>query len=216
MFTGLIEEIGVVTAVRRVAGGLRITVGAPRVTEDLRVGDSVAVSGACLTATAVGGGAFVADVVTETERRTTLPRMRAAGRVNLELALRADSRLGGHLVAGHVDAVGQVLSRTRTASALVLEIAAPSDLTPFIVEKGSVAVDGASLTVMDVSDTRFRVSVIPHTARVTTVGDLTPGAEVNLEVDMIAKYIARMLEPHVAPVKRGHGLTEETLRRLGF
>lgn len=216
MFTGLIEEVGVVTAIRRVAGGLRIAVNASRVTEDLRVGDSVSVSGACLTATEVSRGTFAADVVAESEQRTTIPRMRAGWRVNLERAMRADARLGGHLVAGHVDAVGQVLATSRTASAIVLEVGAPANLMPFIVEKGSIAIDGVSLTVMDAADTRFRVSVIPHTARVTTIGELTPGAGVNLEVDMIAKYVARMLDPYRAPARQMSGLTEEALRKLGF
>ncbi len=216
MFTGLIEEVGVVSSIRRVAGGLSITVAAGVVMGGMRVGDSVSVNGACLTATDVRGDGFTADVVAETEQRTTFPRMRATQRVNLERAVRADTRLGGHLVAGHIDGVGQVLSTARSASSILLDVSAPPDLMPFIVDKGSIAVDGVSLTVAKTADTWFRVSVIPHTAGVTTIGGLSPGAEVNLEVDMIAKYVARLLHGRGSGAAESSGLTEDALRKLGF
>ena len=216
MFTGLIEEVGVVSSVRRVAGGLSLRVGAGVIMDDLRVGDSVSVNGACLTATEVHADGFTADVVAETEQRTTFTRMRATRRVNLERAVRADTRLGGHLVAGHIDGVGQVLSTARSASSILLDVSASSDLMRFIVDKGSIALDGVSLTIAKAADTWFRVSVIPHTAAVTTIGELAPGAEVNLEVDMIVKYVDRLLRVHKSDASRGSGLTEDTLRKLGF
>lgn len=216
MFTGLIEEVGIVSSIRRVAGGLSITVGARLVMDDLRVGDSVSVNGACLTATDVQRDSFTADVVAETEQRTTFPRMRPTQRVNLERAVRADARLGGHLVAGHIDGVGQVLSTARSATSMLVDVAPPAALMPFIVDKGSIAIDGVSLTIARIADTWFRVSVIPHTAGVTTIGDLSPGTEVNLEADMIVKYVARLLDVHGSGAPGRPVLTEDALRKLGF
>ena len=182
MFTGLIEELGAL----RARTGSRFTFEAKLVTEAAEVGDSIAVNGCCLTVVELGPGTWSADVVDETLGRTTLGRLRPGDPVNLERPLRLSDRMGGHVVQGHVDGLGEVL-----AGAPDLIIRTPD--TRYIVEKGSIAVDGVSLTVVGVDDGRFSVAVIPHTASVTTLGRRQPGDEVNLEFDLIAKYVERLL-----------------------
>jgi len=182
MFTGLIEELGSLAA----RDGHRFTFAAELVTTDANVGDSIAVDGCCLTVVALDPGRWSADVVDETLSRTTLGGLRPGDPVNLERPVRPSDRLGGHVVQGHVDRLGEVLS---AGAALV--VGTPH--TRYLVEKGSVAVDGVSLTVTDVKDDRFRVAVIPHTAAVTTLGSLQPGDNVNLEFDILAKYVERLL-----------------------
>jgi len=183
MFTGLIEELGALWA----RNGGRFTFEAALVTEGTRVGDSIAVNGCCLTVVEVGPGTWSADLVEETLARTTLGGLRLGDPVNLERPLRVTDRLGGHVVQGHVDRVGEVVSPARD-----LVVATPD--TRYLVEKGSVAVDGVSLTVVAVEDDRFRVAVIPHTAEMTTLGRLRPGDPVNLEFDILAKYVERLLQ----------------------
>jgi riboflavin synthase len=182
MFTGLIEELGSLAS----RDGSRFTFAADVVTRDAKAGDSIAVNGCCLTAVAFGPGTWSADVVDETLSRTNLGRLQPGDPVNLERPLRLTDRLGGHVVQGHVDAVGEVVSR---APDLVVRAAD----TRYVVEKGSVAVDGVSLTVVEATDDRFRVAVIPHTAGVTTLGRVRPGDTVNLEFDILAKYVERLL-----------------------
>ncbi len=179
MFTGLIEEMGRLAA----RDGHRFTFDAATVLDGTRVGDSIAVNGCCLTVVALGATTWSADVVDETLSRTTLADLHPGDPVNLERPLRLDGRLGGHLVQGHVDAVGDV-----TEAAPHLAIASPP--TRYLVEKGSISVDGVSLTVVDLTDEGFTVAVIPHTAEVTTLGTRRPGDRVNLEFDLIAKYVA--------------------------
>jgi riboflavin synthase len=184
MFTGIVEELGTVRA--RDRG--RFTFGAAVVVEDLKVGDSVAVNGCCLTVVEVGEGWWRADAVDETLARTNLTDVQPGDPVNLERPVRLADRLGGHLVQGHVDAVGEIVT-----GAPELRVKTPADLLRYVVTKGSITVDGCSLTVVEVFDDGFSVAVIPHTAKVTTLGRKGPGDRVNLEVDLVAKYVERLL-----------------------
>ena len=188
MFTGLVQRTGLVSSL---ADGRLVVDIQPR--WDISRGDSVAVNGVCLTATGDGGDGFDADVMAETLRRTALGQLRDGDRVNLELPLRLGDRLGGHIVQGHVDAVGTVESVTEEGFARVVSIAAESELLRYTVEKGSIAVDGVSLTVASVDDRSFSVSLIPETLENTTLGALTPGRAVNLEVDVLAKYVEKLM-----------------------
>ncbi|MBV9285984.1 MAG: riboflavin synthase [Acidimicrobiia bacterium] len=184
MFTGIVEELG---SVRDRDGG-RFTFVADAVVEDLKIGDSVAVNGCCLTAVEIGEGWYRADAVDETLTRTNLADLEPGDPVNLERPVRLADRLGGHLVQGHVDAVGKIVT-----AAPDLRVQAPVDVLRYVVTKGSITVDGCSLTVVDVFDDGFTVAIIPHTAEVTTLGRKGPGDRVNLEVDLVAKYVERLL-----------------------
>jgi riboflavin synthase len=185
MFTGIVEELG--TVISRDGGGFRF--GAAVVTADAAVGDSIAVNGCCLTVTALGDGWWEATAVDETLSRTNLEDLGAGDRVNFERPVRLADRLGGHLVQGHVDAVGEVVT-----AAPDLRVRMPVALARYVVSKGSITVDGCSLTVVDALDDGFTVAVIPHTAECTTLGLRRPGDRVNLEVDVVAKYLERLLE----------------------
>ncbi|MHB8506199.1 MAG: riboflavin synthase, partial [Acidimicrobiales bacterium] len=187
-FTGIVEELGRVRAVEPGPAATRLVVEAPIVSEGAAIGESIAVNGACLTVVDHGGGWWAADAVAETLGRTTLGRLRPGDAVNLERPMRPDGRLGGHLVQGHVDGVGEVL-----APAPALRVRVPAHLLAYLVEKGSVTVDGCSLTVVEVGDDWFSVAIIPHTAAVTTLGTRAAGDAVNLEADVIAKYVERLL-----------------------
>jgi len=194
MFTGIIQSIGRLSDIEARGDGIRIAVDiGVRDIIDVTVGDSVAVNGCCLTVVAINGSTLDFDVSAETLRcTTTLDKL---GDVNLEMALRATDRLGGHLVAGHVDGVGTVVQfAAREDGGVFAEIDAPADLARFIAAKGSIAVHGVSLTVNGVSGSRFDVNLIPHTLAVTTLGTVAPGARVNLEIDLVARYVARLLE----------------------
>jgi riboflavin synthase len=185
MFTGIVEELG---RVRSREGG-RFTFEATAVLADAKIGDSIAVNGCCLTVVDLGAGWWAADAVDETLARTNLGDLSPGDPVNLERPVRAEDRLGGHIVQGHVDAVGEVVS-----PAPELRVKLPDGLSRYIVEKGSITVDGCSLTVVDALDDEFSVAIIPHTAEVTTLGVRRPGDRVNLEVDLVAKYVERLLE----------------------
>ncbi len=200
MFTGLIEEMGVLAATDE----SRLVFKATTVTDDSRVGDSIAVNGCCLTVVDIGPGWWAADVVAETRRRTNLGDLEPGDAVNLERPVRVGSRLGGHLVQGHVDAVGTIRS-----PAPDLEVGVERRLLPYLVEKGSVTVDGISLTIVSVADSAFRVAVIPHTVEVTTLGRKTAGDRVNLEVDVIAKYAERLLQAGAVSPYTALGATGE-------
>ena len=194
MFTGLVEEIGVVEELEQLDDAVRIAVRAPKVTEDAAPGDSIAVDGVCLTVVDSVDGTFTADVMRETLDRSRLGTYKAGSRVNLERALAAGQRMGGHIVQGHVDGVGEVVSRTPSEHWEVVRFTLPERLERYVVEKGSIAVNGTSLTVSAVGEGYFEISLIPTTLRDTTAGALAPGDPVNLEVDIVAKYVEKMVQ----------------------
>jgi riboflavin synthase len=191
MFTGLVQGIGSVATVERSEEGARITIRTPLVAE-LSAGDSVAINGICLTAVSVHDGEFAAEAMNETLSRSSLGDLGAGGRVNLELPLRAGDRLGGHVVQGHVDGMGTVRHVAEDGFARRVEIEAPRDVLRYVVEKGSIAVDGVSLTVAGLDDRSFTVSLIPETLQRTNLGQAGPGDRVNLEVDVLAKYVEKL------------------------
>lgn len=193
MFTGLIAELGIVQELRRRGESYRLTLAAHRVMEDLNIGDSVAVNGVCLTAVALGGDCFTADVMPETVRHTNIGDLQCGDKVNLERTLRMCDRLDGHIVSGHTEGVGTITQVRSDGIANVFTIKTEERLLKYILPKGSIAVDGISLTVTQVTANDFSVSVIPHTARETTLGFKVQGAKVNLETDVIGKYVERLL-----------------------
>jgi riboflavin synthase len=192
VFTGLVEDLGTVAAVDATADGVRLTLES-RLAHELGEGDSVAVNGVCLTAVGICGERFGADVMHETLRRSSLGEIVAGSRVNLELALRVDARLGGHMMQGHVDGVGAVAAVRPDGFARIVTVDADPSLLRYVVEKGSIAVDGVSLTVARVGDSDFDVSLIPETLERTNLGRAQPGAPVNLEVDILAKYVEKLV-----------------------
>jgi len=197
MFTGIVEEKGVITAIADLGDSLRLTVRGPRVTGDAQHGDSIAVNGCCLTVMTQKGDTFGADVMKESLDKTSLGDLEVGSAVNLERATAAGGRLGGHIVQGHVDGTGRILSRTPSENWEVVRIGVPSHLARYLVDKGSITVDGTSLTVVEVVDepdgSWFSVSLIPTTLADTTLGERAPGDRVNLEVDILAKYVERLL-----------------------
>jgi riboflavin synthase len=196
VFTGIVEELGEVVGIDVDGDSARLTVRGPVVTAHANRGDSIAINGVCLTVTSAGGGEFSADVMGETLDRSSLGELKPGSAVNLERPLRPDGRLGGHIVQGHVDGTGTITARRSASDWDVVRISIPPGLARYIVQKGSVAVDGVSLTVSALSDSAgpwFEVSLIPETLQRTTLGSKSPGAVVNLEVDLIAKYVERLL-----------------------
>jgi riboflavin synthase len=197
MFTGIVEEVGDVVAAEVRPEGARLRVRAPRLAPLASLGDSIAVSGCCLTVVERDGDVVAFDAVPETLARTTLGGLYAGGRVNLEEDLRAGEPLGGHIVQGHVDGVGEVAGREVEGDGARLAVRTPEELRRFLVEKGSIAVAGVSLTVAALTDDGFEVALIPHTLAVTTLGELNPGDHVNLETDVLARHVERLLRPLV-------------------
>jgi riboflavin synthase len=193
MFTGLIENVGRIAAVTRRPDGIQLRVATP-LAEELGAGDSVSVNGVCLTATSAEGGEFTADIGPETQRVTTLGGLSEGRVVNLERSMRADSRFGGHFVQGHVDGMGTLVSVRPDGDAHWLTIGFPGELAPFLIRKGSIAVDGISLTVAALADTSFDIMIIPFTWAHTNAASMRPGDRVNLECDMLGKYVARIAE----------------------
>ena len=193
MFTGIVEELGEVTAWEQLPDAARITVHGPLVTSDTKHGDSIAVNGVCLTVVASEGGAFTADVMQESLDRSSLGALTVGSRVNLERAMRLQDRLGGHLVQGHVDGTGDIVSKNPSAHWTVVRVTLPTELDRYVVEKGSITVDGISLTVSATETGWFEVSLIPTTLELTNLGRKGPGEPVNLEVDITAKYIEKLL-----------------------
>lgn len=212
MFTGLIECVGRLTALRRNGGTVRLELTAPLPPEEVRVGDSVAVNGACLTVTMVSGDRFSFDVSPETVDRTTFHAQVPGSPLNIERALRLGARLDGHLVTGHIDCTGCLERSDVRGNTRILTFSLPEQHGRLLVEKGSVAIDGISLTVNSVQEDRFSVAIIPHTLLKTTLAALVPGQKVNIETDIIGKYIARLVSPH----QPANGLSMETLLRNGF
>ena len=211
MFTGIVTEVGTIRAVTAGARSARIVVETVRVAGEVVLGDSVAVNGACLTVAEMDPPALTFDVVTETLRKTTLSDLARGRKVNLEPALRVGDRLSGHFVMGHVDGVGEIVSRSDDPGQVTVRIRAPEALDGLLVEKGSVAVEGVSLTTWDVEGREFSLALVPHTLSATTLPTLSRGAKVNLEADIIARWVAKLL-----PRSDGGGLTFETLRDAGW
>ena len=203
MFTGIVEELGTVAAVEDQGDAVRLSIRATTVLEDVSLGDSIAVNGCCLTVTDVTDGVWTADVMQETLDKTSLRGASPGDPVNLERAATLSTRLGGHLVQGHVDGVGEVLARTPSEHWEVVTVSLPSGLAPYLVDKGSVTVDGVSLTVVEAHDDRFTVSLIPETLARTTLGRRAVGERVNLEVDVIAKYVAKLVHAYTEPTAGG-------------
>lgn len=217
MFTGIIQALGSIARVEPRGGDARLYVETG--TLDLSgasVGDSIAVNGVCLTAVELGNAYFGADVSAETLARTTLGGLGLRAPVNLELALLPTTRLGGHLVSGHVDGVGEIVAREKEARSVRFTIQAPPPLGRYIAEKGSICVDGISLTVNAVEDARFQVNIVPHTLESTTLGGARVAQKVNLEVDVIARYLERLLSAGDAHPEDGNGLSRELLARYGY
>ena len=213
MFTGIIEEIGTVKEVRHGHRSAVVTISAEKVLPDTSRGDSIAVNGVCLTVIAMDDDSFSADATPETISRSSLGQMHRGSRVNLERAMAADGRFGGHIVMGHIDGIGKVSRVIKDDNSILLSIEAPPALMRYIVEKGSIAIDGISLTVAEVWESGFTVSVIPHTASETTIGWMVAGTTVNLETDIIGKYAERFLMPEKRSRK---GITAEMLSEYGF
>lgn len=214
MFTGIIEEIGTVRRIERGARGARLTIGAETVLEGTKIGDSIATNGVCLTVTGMTADSFAADVMAETLRRSGLGALQSSAPVNLERAMPADGRFGGHIVSGHIDGTGTVAALRREDNAVWVTVHAAPALLRYIVEKGSIAIDGVSLTVAAVDTDGFSVSIIPHTGAQTILLGKKPGDTVNLECDVIGKYVEKLLGPHQE--KPGSGITMDFLAQNGF
>lgn len=213
MFTGIIEEVGKVTSIKQEGGSRRLTVAATELVKELTKGASIAVSGVCLTAVEFGAKFFAADLAEETWKRTSFSRIKEGALVNLELPMRADGRFGGHIVQGHVDGTGtfQALDRIKGADDYWLRIEIPPELTRYVIYKGSLSIEGISLTVANIEGTAVTVAIIPHTIKMTNLGSLKRGDPVNLEVDMIAKYVEKMMRGDA-----GSSITLEELVAKGF
>ena len=215
IFTGIIEELGAVKNINRGPHSFQINIAAQKVVEDLKIGDSIAVNGVCLTVTSFSTTHFIADVMPETLNKTNLKELKGGMQVNLERALTLNSRLGGHLVQGHVDAIGTILQKERLDIAVIFRIEAPPEVLKYTVNKGSIAIDGISLTVVDVFTDSFTVSLIPHTAKYTTLGFKEPGVTVNLESDVIGRYVEKLLGNN-QPGTKAKSLTTSFLAENGF
>ncbi|MFS0553520.1 riboflavin synthase [Brevibacillus sp. 179-C9.3 HS] len=217
MFTGLVEEVGVLESIQGNEQASRLIIRAQQVLEGVKIGDSIAVNGICLTVTSYTNRQFSVDVMPQTMNKTSLRQLRSGQRVNLERAMRLGDRFGGHIVSGHVDGTGTVVSREVNANAVLFQIEASSQLLKYVIARGSICIDGISLTVVDVENSRFTVSIIPHTLANTSLADRRPGDMVNLEADVIGKYVERLLgyHNHVGNQK-SDGLSLAFLQENGF
>lgn len=220
MFTGIVEELGTIYSIKRGASSAAIEISADLIFGDLKIGDSVAVNGICLTATSVNlkKKTWTADVMHETLNRSSLGLLNSGDKVNLERAMAANGRFGGHIVSGHIDGTGHIISMKPDDNAVLISISAAPEILRLIVEKGSITIDGISLTVTEVTETHFSVSIIPHTMKETVLGFKKPGDKVNLENDVIGKYVERLLGAPKATTtqKKSSGLTLEFLAEHGF
>ena len=215
MFTGIVEETGTIKKIEKGTSSGRLTIEADKVLQGSKIGDSIAVNGVCLTITGMSGHLFTADVMAETMNRSSLGLLQPGSRVNLERAMPADGRFGGHIVAGHVDGTGTIVKIEKDETAVWYRIEAAPEVLRYIVEKGSITIDGISLTVATVSDTDFQVSIIPHTQANTVLSDRKTGDVVNLETDIIGKYVEKLLQPQKTPEKESK-ITLEFLAENGF
>lgn len=213
MFTGLVEELGKVKKIDTSARSVRLTIQAAKVLDDVKIGDSIAVNGACLTVVACTAASFTADVMPETVKQTGLRALKPGDFVNLERALRFGDRLGGHLVSGHIDGIGVIDKLKKDDIAVVMTVQCDAELLRYIVRKGSVAIDGISLTVVEVTDQWFSVSLIPHTYAVTALAVKQPGNMVNVETDLLGRYVEKFL---TAPQTKNQGLSKQLLGKYGF
>lgn len=217
MFTGIIEEQGKIKSIAKGSSSAVLTIEASKVLEDVHIGDSIAVNGVCLTCTSFTSSQFTADVMHETLDRSSLGQLTPGSAVNLERAMAANGRFGGHIVAGHIDGVGHVTNIRNDDNAIWYTIEAPKDIMRYIVEKGSIAIDGISLTVATVTSDSFQVSIIPHTSSETTLSLRKPGDIVNLENDVIGKYVEKLIEPYTEDKGQSESkITYEFLAQHGF
>ncbi|WP_456415259.1 riboflavin synthase [Thiolapillus sp.] len=217
MFTGIIQATGKITSIKDQGGDIRLGIHTGKLDlSDVALGDSIAVNGVCLTAVELPGDGFVADVSRETLSLTSLGELAGGSPVNLEKALTLASRLGGHLVSGHVDALGKVISREEDARSVQFVVEAPAELAKYIVHKGSITVDGVSLTVNGVNGARFELNIVPHTLQETIMGSYRPGSKVNLEVDLVGRYLERLLLGDKAAEPKAKEVTRDQLRKAGF
>jgi riboflavin synthase len=216
MFTGIIQALGKIAAIERKSGDFRLKIDTGKLPlHDTQLGDSIAVNGVCLTAIELGTRHFCADVSNETWTRTTLSHTAVGAAVNLELALTPSTRMGGHIVSGHVDGIGKIIGRKQDARSVRLSVQVPNELAKYIAEKGSICINGISLTVNEVNGAVFGVNIVPHTLQETTLNDVIVGTEINLEVDILARYMERLMRGEAAAYPDS-GVSEDLLKRSGF
>jgi len=216
MFTGIVEEVGTVKSIKSGAVSAELKIEGKTIFSDIHLGDSIAVNGVCLTVTSFDKSTFTADVMHETLNRSSLGALKSGSRVNLERAMAADGRFGGHIVSGHIDGTGKIVSLTKDGIAVWVKISASPEILRLIVEKGSIAIDGISLTVAEVTDKYFQVSIIPHTASNTTLLDKKTGDTVNLENDIVGKYVEKLLSFGKKEEEKKSGITLDFLAKNGF
>lgn len=217
MFTGLIEELGQLKSIKKKGNSMSLSISAQNIMNDLAVGDSIAVNGICLTVADFASGVFTVDVMPETLTRTSLNSLSVGSKVNLERAMAATGRFGGHFVSGHIDGVASLVEKTFVDNSVVFKFKFAAELNKYLVQKGSIAIDGVSLTIAQLDEAEFTVSIIPHTLAETNLGEYAIGDRVNIEVDMLAKYIESILSStDIASKKDKNNITEEFLREQGF
>ncbi|PEA85316.1 riboflavin synthase [Bacillus pseudomycoides] len=213
MFTGIVEELGTVSNIRQSGEAMKLTIAANTILSDVKLGDSIAVNGICLTVTSFTASSFTVDAMPETVRATSLRMLGTSSKVNLERAMAANGRFGGHFVTGHIDGIGTILNKKQHYNAIYYKIGIPDDLLRYCLQKGSIAVDGTSLTIFDIDESSITISLIPHTVRESIIGKKAAGDIVNIECDMIGKYIERFISQ---PTKRSTSVTESFLQENGF
>ncbi|MBU8878759.1 riboflavin synthase [Bacillus sp. FJAT-29790] len=216
MFTGIIEELGAVKRAVQHGNTIKLSIKASKILKDIQLGDSISVNGVCLTVTDFHSDEFSADVMPETFKSTSLSSVKEQTKVNLERAMAANGRFGGHFVTGHVDGTGQIIKKTASENAIYIEISVPASLSHLLLMKGSIAIDGTSLTIFGVTDHSVTVSVIPHTAKETVLGLKSIGDQVNIEFDMLAKYLYSFMNKEQKEVSQNNGISENFLKEHGF
>ncbi|MBI1807278.1 MAG: riboflavin synthase [Ignavibacteria bacterium] len=216
MFTGIVEEVGKISHVERTKGGLRLQISAPGALSELKVNDSVSINGVCQTVISKNSSSFAVEAVEETLGKTTFPSLKAGDKVNVELPMRVNDRLGGHIVLGHVDAVGKITAIQARDNSWMFTVRIPEQFSKYIVPVGSIAIDGVSLTVAAVENCSITISIIPHTMDHTIFTSYAVGSDVNVEFDIIGKYIERMIIAQPTAHNDGRGLSEQYLRKMGY